>query len=76
MDWPGNSTDMNSIENLWNVMKNKVAKKDASSIPKLKTAILEMWTKDFSTSYLESLASSMPKRLNEVLECKGEATKY
>ena len=76
MDWPGNSPDLNPIENLWNVMKNKVAKKDTSSIPKLKTAILDVWTQDFTTSYLENLTNSMPKRLNDVLKCKGDPTKY
>ena len=74
MDWPGNSPDLNPIENLWNIMKNKVAKKDTSSLPKLKNAIKEVWTIDFSPSYLENL-SSMPKRLKDVLKCKEKSTK-
>lgn len=75
MDWPGNSPDLNPIENLWNIMKNKVAKENTSSIEKLKTAILKVWI-DFSTTYLENLAFSMPKRLQDVLKCNGEPTKY
>ena len=31
LDWPGNSTDQNPIENLWNVMKNKVADQQPTS---------------------------------------------
>jgi arsenate reductase-like glutaredoxin family protein len=75
LDWPGNSPDLNPIENLWHVMKNEVARKDTSSIQKLKDAILQVWT-NFSTSYLENLASSMPKRLQDVLQSKGEPSKY
>jgi transposase len=35
IDWPGNSSDLNPIENCWNHMKNLLKKKDISSIPKL-----------------------------------------
>ena len=48
MDWSGNTSDLDPIANLLNVMENKVAKKDTPSIQKLKTAILEVWTRDSS----------------------------
>jgi hypothetical protein len=38
IDWPGNSLDLNPIENCWNHLKNML-KKDTSSIPKLTSAI-------------------------------------
>lgn len=31
---------------------------------------------DFSTSYLENLAFSMTKQMEDVIKCKGELTKY
>jgi transposase len=32
MDWPGNSPDLNPIENLWLIMKGKLKKKDNISL--------------------------------------------
>ena len=38
IDWPGNSPDLNTIENLWHVMKNAVADQHPTSMESLKTA--------------------------------------
>ncbi|KAG0710802.1 WD repeat-containing protein 20 [Chionoecetes opilio] len=38
-DWPGNSLDLNPIENLWHMVKKELQGKDVSSIPKLEKAI-------------------------------------
>jgi hypothetical protein len=35
IDWPGNSPDLNPIENLWSYIENKLKHKDISSGPKL-----------------------------------------
>jgi hypothetical protein len=44
MDWPGNSPDLNPIENLWLIMKGKLKKKDnISSLPLLIRANKELW---------------------------------
>ena len=32
LEWPSNSTDLNLIENAWNLMKNKVQEAQSSSI--------------------------------------------
>ncbi len=63
-DWPGNSPDLNPIENAWKFMKNNLSNEDISSIPKLKEAILKMWTRDISRDYLASLSNSMPQRMD------------
>ena len=39
LEWPGNSPDLNLIENLGAVLKNKVADKHPSNIPALIQAI-------------------------------------
>ncbi len=53
-------------------MKNKLSNEDISSIPKLKEAILKMWTQDISRDYLASLSNppSMPKRMEAVINNK------
>jgi transposase len=44
MDWPGNSLDLNPIENLWLILKGKLKKKDnISSLSLLIRAIKELW---------------------------------
>jgi hypothetical protein len=65
--------DLNPIENAWNFMKNKLSTKDIFSVPKLKEAILKMWTQDISTEYLSNFSPSMPKRMEAVLK-KNTAT--
>jgi transposase len=43
MDWPGNSPDLNPIENLWAIMKAKLKKnKNITSLPLLIRAITEL----------------------------------
>ena len=76
VDWPGNSPDLNPIENVWNWMKNQLQEKDTGSVPKLIEAIKEMWCTEVTVNYLKTLSDGMPKRLQLVLEADGEMTKY
>jgi transposase len=76
MDWPGNSPNLNPIENCWNHMKNKLKEVVISSLPKLKEAILKLWTQDLSNEYLASLSSSMPRKIAAVISSSGDMTKY
>ncbi len=76
IDWPGNSPDLNPIENAWNYIKRKLKSQDISSVPKLKEAILKLWTQDMSQDYLRTLSDSMPNRIKAVIDAKGDMTKY
>ena len=67
LDWPGNSPDLNPIENLWMVMKDKVTEKQLSSLPDLCWAIKEVWVKEISKEYCANLVNSMPQRLAAVI---------
>lgn len=74
-DWPGNSPDVNPIENLWALIKKDLQGHDVSSLPRLEAAIKDSWNK-IPASTLENLAKSLPKRLREVKKKKGNPTKY
>ena len=74
-DWPGNSPDLNPIENLWMSIKRQLRNRDTSSLPKLRLAIQDIWD-HFSPQELQNLASSVPRRLQQVIARKGGMTKY
>jgi transposase len=75
MDWPGNSPDLNPIENLWSILKGKLKKKDnISSLPLLIRAIKELWVK-LPKDLMVKLAHSMPVRIKMCLENAGQMTK-
>jgi hypothetical protein len=77
IDWPGNSPDLNPIENCWSHMKRKLkGDRNITSLTKLVEAIKMMWVQDMSLDYFQTLASSMPRRLRMVIEQKGKLTKY
>ena len=76
LEWPENSPDLNPIENLWCVMKNKVLKKHPANLSALQLAIKEVWVKKISSDYCCKLIESMPHRLQEVIKNKGRHTKY
>ena len=76
LDWPGNSPDLNPIENLWHVMKNKVADQHPTSIESLTTAIKIVWTQEISPEYCFKLIDSMPRRIAAVIKSRGGPTKY
>lgn len=76
IDWPGNSPDLNPIENAWNFMKEEVKRQDTSSVPKLVEALKKLWTTGLSQDYFKKLSDSMPRRLEMVIAARGDMTKY
>ena len=76
LDWPGNRPDLNPIENLWDILKDKVANKQSTSAKHLQEVIKESWVKDLTREYCSTLVASMPRRLQAVFEAKGGHTKY
>ena len=76
MDWPGNSPDLNPIENLWAIIKGKIKKKEnITSLPLLIKAIKEIWV-TLPKPLMLKLAHSMPSRIQKCLENVGQMTKY
>ena len=76
MDWPGNSPDLNPIENIWSCMKYKLKQTRITSSKTLMDEINKLWVLNISQEYFKKLADSMPRRLKLVIKHKGEMTKY
>ena len=43
LEWPGNSPDLNPIENLWSIIKLRLRKKDCTTLIKLIEGIIDVW---------------------------------
>lgn len=72
---PPQSPDINVIENVWSMLKTKVAERNVSNKNELKTVVVEEWN-SISPQYTQILVESMPKRLQAILDNKGGPTKY
>ena len=77
MDWPGNSPDLNPIENLWSIMKRRLKKDHTiTSLKMLQETIKNMWISEVPTTLCKKLARSMPQRIRQCIENDGQMTKY
>jgi transposase len=74
--WPGNSPELNPLENLWHIMKAKVAAHRPTSFENLKEVIEGVWCTEITPELCQKLVHSMPKRINDVLNNKGQSIKY
>ena len=75
LEWPGNSPDLNPIENAWNVIKNELGKSRPSRIDELRETLKRLWV-NMDRSYFVNLANSMLRRLQMVIDNHGNMTKY
>jgi hypothetical protein len=75
MYWPANSPDLNLIENVWRMLKHRVAKKSPRSLAELRQCVEKEWAvlelPDF-VKYIEN----MYERCQAVVDAKGGHTKW
>lgn len=75
LEWPDNSSDLNPIENVWNFLKKKIQGTQPSNINELEEAMKTLWV-TMNSIYFARHAESMLKRLEMVIQCKSDITKY
>ena len=77
LPWPAQSPDLNPIENLWALIKRKLASE--FSTPKTRSELIAnvetIWN-GISPELCQNLSDSMTNRLKEVLQNKGDSTSY
>ena len=75
LQWPPNSPDLNPIENLWGIMKERVAAAKPTTLASLKEEIRRSWVA-ISPQLCQNLVASMPTRVDSVIQNKGYPCKY
>ena len=76
MDWPGNSPDLNPIENLWAILKGKIRRNIIPNRRILQEEIVKVWNNEIKDEILSKLIYSMHKRIKQCIKNKGYVTKY
>ncbi|GFT58556.1 transposable element Tcb2 transposase [Trichonephila clavipes] len=66
---------LNAIENLWSQLEKAVHEHEITSKGVLKKVLREEWAK-LSVETTKTQVESMPRRLQDVIQAKGYATKY
>ena len=75
LEWPSQSPDLNSIENLWAELKRCVRARRPSNLTQLHQLCQVEWAKIHPT-YCGKLVEGYLKCLTQVKQFKGNATKY
>ena len=75
LDWPGNSPDLNPIENCWDYLKNHLTTEVSTSTLTLKEGKVKLWH-DLGKDYLANLTTSMPRGLPTSNQEQGGKIKY
>lgn len=74
---PGNSPDMNPIENLWEITKREIAKEMVTTKTRLIEKLIEVWHHNTRIKEVaKTCIESMPRRIQAVIDAKGSVTKY
>ena len=69
--WPGNSPDLNPIENIWSAIQQKIdEEKPSVNITGLVRQLKRAWA-NISPSVLANLAAGMPNRMHCCIAVKG-----
>ena len=72
---PPQSPDLNPVENVWDLLKDRVAEHSPETVDELKKWIRFEWDKLKKPEFLSTI-SSMPQRCQAVLDANGGPTRY
>ncbi|GFX35762.1 putative transposase like protein [Trichonephila clavipes] len=77
LDWPGNSPDMNPIENAWELMEREVVKDVNTNETLLSERIIHAWNHHPQMQEtVQSCIVSMPRIIEALIAAKEGLTKY
>ena len=77
LSWPGNSLEMNPIESLWMIVKQRTAQHMPTDKVTLTEKLFNVWENDPEIKEIwPKLIIVMPKRFEQLIKAKGASTKY
>lgn len=79
LDWPPCSPDLNPIENVWRVLKQRLRNRNPHggwTLTELKEALVDIWNNEITVEDFNKFIDSMPQRIHKVLVRKGAQTPY
>lgn len=68
--WPPSSCDLNPIEQMWGIVKAKIAGRVFANHSALQAAVAEEWSKIPQTTFDKAIAS-MPLRVKALVKARG-----
>jgi transposase len=74
-NWPANSPDFNPIEDVWSFLQSAIKYKKIQSIPALQRQLTDAWN-NLDMKIVRRSIESLPRRLAQCIERKGERTDY
>ncbi len=75
MSWPPNSPDLNPIENIWNILKSKVARTKTTTALEFENLIMDKWF-TITMETINAVIDSMSSRILKLIENKGDYINY
>jgi len=75
LPWPSLSPDVNPVENLWGVLKVKVAAHRPKTVKGLIRAIKKEWD-DLPQEFASNLMNSMKRRVDSLIDANGDYIMY
>lgn len=75
MDWPANSPDLNPIENVWCILKDRVGRHFPTTREDVIAAIQLEWSR-LTSSDVSRVCQSMRQRCQAVIDAQGGHTRW
>lgn len=72
---PANSPDLNIIESLWALLKDRISRRRPTGLERLRECAIQEWSR-ISREEIRKYIKSMPLRIREIISKHGEHTKY